>query len=147
MRTIKAYDIIPDIFTAARRLNGDIEALGLDMRLVELVKTRASQMNGCAYCVHMHAGSAVKKYGEKPERLYLLPAWRESTAFDARERAALAYAEAMTRMDDHAAIVEAATGLDAHFSEKEVVALTALLAMINFWNRIAVGFGTQHPPV
>lgn len=146
-RTINAYGIIPDVFGTARRLNSDIEGLGLDMTLVELVKTRASQINGCAYCVHMHGGDAVKKYGEKPKRLYLLPTWRESPAFDARERAALAYAEAMTHMNDHAAIVQASATLGEHFSEKEVVALTALLAMINFWNRIAVGFGTQHAPV
>jgi len=109
-----------------------------------LIKMRVSQINGCAYCLDMHAPEALKA-GVTQQQLDVLAAWRESPAFDARERAALGWADALTRIEatgapeaDHAALAEA-------FSKEEQVDLTLIINVINAWNRFAVGFRTQHP--
>ena len=116
-------------------------AASLDHTLVELVKIRASQINGCASCINMHAAEA-RAQGETEQRIDLLPAWREAPCYSERERAALAWTEALTRISEghtHAAAYDA---LAAHFSEEEQVALTLLINVINGWNRLSVGFGT-----
>lgn len=116
----------------------------LDLKLLALVKLRVSQMNGCAHCLHMHRLEALKQ-GETEDRLLLLNAWRESQLYTDRERAALAWAESLTRIaETHApdAVYEEAKNA---FSDDELVALSIGIAMINAWNRLAIGFRLQHP--
>lgn len=125
-------------------LEGHVQSSGLEPSLIELVKTRASQINGCAFCIHMHTRDALAR-GETAERLFLLDAWRESPLYSDRERAALAWTEALTLVaQTHApdADYEAAR---RHFAEAELVELTLLIATINAWNRIAIGFRLVHP--
>jgi AhpD family alkylhydroperoxidase len=117
---------------------------GLEDSLMELVKIRASQINGCAMCLHMHTASA-RKGGETEERLYLLDAWRESPLYSARERAALAWTEALTLVSETHAPDDVYRALQAQFTEKEQVTLTLLIVVINGWNRIQVGFRAVHP--
>jgi AhpD family alkylhydroperoxidase len=117
---------------------------GLEPSLMELVKIRASQINGCGYCLHMHTAEARKK-GETEERLYLLDAWRESPLYNERERAALAWTEALTRVAQAPVDDAVYDALRAQFSEEEQVKLTLLVVAINGWNRIQVGFRAIHP--
>lgn len=117
---------------------------GLEQSLYHLVKTRASQINGCAYCVHMHTSDA-RKHGESEMRLYLLSAWRESSLYSPRERAALAWTEALTLLAQTNAPDEVYAALTPHFTEAEIANLTVLIGCINAWNRIAVGLRSQHP--
>ena len=122
----------------------EILECALEPTLMELVKIRASQINACAFCLHMHTAQA-RQLGETEERLYLLDAWRESPLYNERERAALAWTEALTEIaHSHApdAVYEA---LKAQFSEQEQVQLTLLIVAINGWNRIQVGFRALHP--
>jgi len=115
-------------------------AAGLDQGLARLVEIRASQINGCANCLNMHTAEA-RANGETEQRIYLLSAWREAPCYTDRERAALAWTEALTRLsegDTHEAVRPA---LDAHFTEEEQVKLTLMINIINGWNRLAVGFG------
>lgn len=121
-----------------------IEAGGLEYSLVELVKLRASQINGCAYCLHMHSRDA-RSAGEREERLHLLPAWRESSLFNDRERAALGWTESVTRLAETGAPDAEFEAVKAHFNDDEIVDLTLAIAMINLWNRVAVPLRTQHP--
>ena len=112
---------------------------GLDPKLVHLIEVRSSQINGCAHCLNMHT-KAARAAGETEQRLYLLAAWREAPVFTDRERAALAWTDALTRLsqgDTHTAAYEA---VKAHFTEQEQVNLTLMINIINGWNRIAVGF-------
>jgi AhpD family alkylhydroperoxidase len=122
----------------------DLAAAGLEPTLCELVKIRASQINGCANCLHMHTADAAKA-GERPERIYLLPAWRESQMYTARERAALQWTESLTRLPDTGAPDEDFAAVKAQFSDDQIVWLTLLIAQINSWNRLAVGFRAVHP--
>jgi AhpD family alkylhydroperoxidase len=117
---------------------------GLEESLMELVEIRASQINGCAVCLHMHTAAA-RKRGESEERLYLLDAWRESPLYSARERAALAWTEALTLVSETHAPDETYQALQAQFTPEEQVALTLLIVTINGWNRIQVGFRAVHP--
>jgi AhpD family alkylhydroperoxidase len=117
---------------------------GLEDSLMELVKIRASQINGCAFCLHMHTADARKK-GETEERLYLLDAWRESPLYSERERAGLAWTEALTLVSETRAPDDVYRALEAQFTEEEQVALTLLIVAINGWNRIQIGFRAVHP--
>ena len=121
-----------------------IEASGLEYSLIELVKMRASQINGCAYCLHMHSQDA-RRAGEREERLHLLAAWRESSLYNERERAALAWTEAVTHLAETAAPDADSEALTRHFTEAEIVNLTLASAKLTLWNRIAVPLRTQHP--
>ena len=115
----------------------------LEPGLVELVKLRASQINGCANCINMHSHEA-RQQGETEQRLYLLAAWREAPCYSPRERAALAWTDALTKISDvhgHDLLAAAQAGLVAHFDDDEQVKLTLLINIINGWNRIAIGFG------
>src|SRR5882757_7735067 len=119
-------------------------AKSFDPKLLTLIKVRVSQMNGCAYCLHLHRHEALK-LGETEDRLLLLDAWRESQLYNPQERAALAWAESLTRIaETHApdAIYEEVRGL---FSEDELLTLSIGIAMINAWNRLAISFRQQHP--
>lgn len=112
---------------------------GLEKSLLELVKIRASQINGCAYCLHMHTSDA-RTAGESEMRIYLLDGWREAPCFTERERAALAWTEALTLITQTRAPDADYAVLAAHFSEEEQMNLTLAITTINAWNRIAIGF-------
>lgn len=112
----------------------------LDSTITELVKIRASQINGCANCINMHTVEAREK-GETEQRIYLLSAWREAPCYTDRECAALGWAEALTRLSEGHTHEAAYDALEAHFTEEERVNLTLIINIINGWNRIAVGFG------
>ena len=122
----------------------DILQSGLEESLMELVKIRASQINGCAFCLHMHTREA-RARGETEERLYLLDAWRESPLYSERERAALAWTEALTLVAETHAPDHVYQALQAQFTEEEQVKLTLLIVAINGWNRVQVGFRGVHP--
>lgn len=129
----------PEVMKAMVGLERAVVSSGLEMSLIELVKTRASQINGCAYCIDMHTRDAIKA-GESPARLFLLDAWREAPFYTDRERAALAWTEALTLIaDTHAPDADYAA-LTEQFAETEIVKLSLLIATINAWNRIAIGF-------
>jgi len=112
----------------------------LEPTLAELVKIRASQINGCANCINMHAITA-REHGETEQRIYLLSAWREAPCYTDRERAALGWTEALTRLSEGHTHESAYEALKVHFTEEEQVKLTLLINVINGWNRIAIGFG------
>ncbi|MBV8921221.1 carboxymuconolactone decarboxylase family protein [Bradyrhizobium sp.] len=135
----------PDTIKALTALEAQIQGSGLEQSLIELVKTRASQINGCAYCINMHTQDA-RKHGETEQRLYLLNAWRESPVFSGRERAALAWTEAVTLIADTHAPDDLYQDVRKHFSDAETVNLTMLIATINAWNRLAISFRAV-PPV
>ena len=121
-----------------------IAASGLEHSLIELVKTRASQINGCAYCIHMHTRDA-RAHGETEERLYLLDAWRESPLYSDRERAALAWTESLTLIAETRAPDDVFDEVKKHFSDDEIVKLTVLIGAINAWNRLAISLRSIHP--
>jgi len=135
------------------RKNAGIDALvaaeawiakSFDPKLMTLVKVRVSQINGCAYCLHMHRHEALK-LGEAEDRLLLLDAWRESQLYTPRERAALAWAESLTRIAKTHAPDGTYEEAKSVFSEDELLTLSIGVAMINAWNRLAIGFRQQHP--
>jgi AhpD family alkylhydroperoxidase len=115
-----------------------LASCGLERSLLHLVKMRASQINGCAYCLDMHSKDA-RAAGETEQRLYALNAWAETPFFSARERAALAWTEALTRVSETHAPDGVFQEVRQHFSEAETVNLATLVAMINAWNRLAIG--------
>lgn len=129
----------PSLMKAWQSLSHTI-SLSLEPGLSELVKIRASQINGCANCLNMHTVYA-RDGGETEQRIYLLPAWREAPCYTDRERAALGWTEALTRLSEGHAHESAYEALQAHFTEEEQVKLTLIINVINGWNRIAVGFG------
>src|SRR6476469_6782873 len=133
------YQAAPETIKALVALEAQIQASGLEKSLIELVKTRASQINGCAYCINMHTADA-RKQGETEERLYLLNAWRESPLYTDRERAALAWTEALTLIAETHAPDDLYEAMRAQFSESEAVNLTVLIGAITAWNRVALGF-------
>ena len=114
---------------------------GLELTLYELVKTRASQINGCAYCLDMHTKDA-RKAGETEQRLYGLSAWRESPFYTQRERAALAWTEALTLISENEVSDSLYEATGKHFNEKELITLTMAIVAINGWNRLAISFRT-----
>jgi AhpD family alkylhydroperoxidase len=138
------YQAAPETIKALRAVETQILASGLEKSLIELVKTRASQINGCAYCIYVHTADA-RKQGETEERLYVLNAWRESPLYTDRERAALAWTEALTLIAETHAPDDLYEDVRAQFSESETVNLTTLIGTINAWNRIAISFRAVHP--
>jgi AhpD family alkylhydroperoxidase len=115
----------------------------LDRKLYHLIKLRASQINGCAFCIGMHSDEALRD-GDTPERLLLLDAWQESSAFSEKERAALQWVEEVTLIAESGASKEAFDGLKRFFSDEEIAHLTLATAMINTWNRIAISSRAQY---
>ncbi|WP_262273589.1 MULTISPECIES: carboxymuconolactone decarboxylase family protein [Microvirga] len=138
------YDVAPGALKPMIELEKTLKNSGLEHSLIELVKTRASQINGCAYCIHMHTKDA-RAAGETEERLYLLSAWRESPLYSDRERAALAWTEALTLVAETHAPDADYEELSRHFTPAEQVNLTLLIGAINAWNRLAIGFRSVHP--
>lgn len=134
----------PNVYQAMVRLEQAVAASGLEHSLLELLKIRVSQINGCAYCLHMHTADA-RRAGESEVRLHLLAAWRESSLFSPRERAALTWAESLTRIEQSQAPDADYAVFKAEFSEAEQVKLVFAIGAINVWNRLAVGFRSAHP--
>ncbi|MDG2528652.1 carboxymuconolactone decarboxylase family protein [Caulobacter endophyticus] len=130
-----APSVMKSWFTAST-----VIAASLEPSLIELVKIRASQINACANCINMHTHEA-RAQGETEQRIYLLSAWREAPCYTPRERAALAWTEALTRLSEGHTHEAAHADLAAQFSEEEQVKLTLMINVINGWNRLAVGFG------
>ena len=141
---LKPADVAPEGYKAVLGVEAYIRRSGLEHSLIELVKMRASQINGCAFCLDKHSKDA-RANGESEQRLYLLDAWHESSLYSPRERTALAWTEAVTRIDrTHAPDADYAA-LRQHFSDKEIVDLTFLVGLINLWNRLAVSMRYAHP--
>jgi AhpD family alkylhydroperoxidase len=132
-------DFVPQAYQAMRGLQSFVNDSGLDQRLLQLIEVRASQINGCAFCIAMHVGDA-RKLGEHDLRLHLVRAWREAPIFTARERAALALTEAVTRITDSDVPDSVYDAARAQFSEAEVAALVYGIVTINSWNRLCITF-------
>ena len=132
----------PEGVNAVRGVEKAVRESGLEPSLLELVKTRASQMNGCAYCIDMHTKDA-RAVGETEQRLYALSAWRETPFFTPRERAALAWTEAITNIQQGHAPDEIYEEARGEFDEAGLMKLTLAIAQINTWNRIAIAFRTE----
>ena len=135
-------ELAPDAYAAAAGVERYIQTCGLERSLIELVKMRASQINGCAYCLDLHSKDA-RALGETEQRLYVLDAWEEAPFYSERERAALALTESVTRITEgHVpdAVFERAR---AHFNEPELIALVFTLTTINAWNRLAITMRTE----
>jgi AhpD family alkylhydroperoxidase len=139
---LKYAKAFPEGIHALLNLGKVIGGSGLEPSLVELVKTRASQLNGCAYCIDMHTKDA-RAAGETEQRLYGLSAWRETPFFSARERAALAWTEALTNIQQGHASDEVYEEARSQFDEGELVRLTLAITQINAWNRIAIAFRAE----
>ena len=138
---INYVQVAPDAFKAMRGLEEYVASSGLEKSLYELVKTRASQINGCAYCLDMHTKDA-RKAGETEQRLYALSAWRETPFYTERERAALEWTEALTLISDTDVPDALYENVRKQFSESEIVALSMAIIAINGWNRLAISFRT-----
>jgi AhpD family alkylhydroperoxidase len=132
----------PDGVLVLRQLEQYLKEVGLEPDLVELVKLRASQINGCAYCIDMHTKDA-RSHGESEQRLYGVTAWRETPFYTGRERAALAWTESVTRISESQVPEEIYQQVKQHFTEKELVDLTLAVIAINSWNRLAISFRTR----
>lgn len=138
-KRINAYLASPGAMLPFQELNNYIGQCGLPESLVELVKIRVSQINNCAFCLQLHSTEARSK-GETELRIYLLSAWRESSLYNASEKAALEWAESLTLISQTRIDDELFERTRLHFSDKELADLTALIALINSWNRFATGF-------
>lgn len=139
-----AFKVAPDLTKALMGVETVLAASGLEHGLVELVRLRASQINGCAFCIHMHAADA-KAHGESPLRIIMLDGWRESPLFTDRERAALTWTESLTRIGKTHAPDADYELVKSQFSESEVVALSIAIGMINAWNRLQIAARVVHP--
>lgn len=134
-------DVSPDAIKAMRGVEKYVRESGLERSLYELVKIRASQINGCAYCIDMHTKDA-RIAGETEQRIYALSAWRETPFYSERERAALAWTEALTLISENDVPDDLYETVSKQFSEKEMVDLTMAIIAINGWNRLAISFRT-----
>lgn len=138
------YHAAPELMNAMVEFEKAVKGGGLEPALIDLVKLRASQINGCAFCIHMHARDA-RESGVDQEKLDLLPAWRDSSFYSERERAALGWTEALTLIASTGAPDADYEALSSQFNEHERVALSLAIGAINIWNRLAIGFRAQHP--
>jgi AhpD family alkylhydroperoxidase len=143
-RLENAFKSAPEGIKAMMAVESSIRASGLEHSLLELVKLRASQINGCAFCIHMHTIDALT-HGETAMRVSMLNAWRESPLYSERERAALAWTEALTLVAKTGAPNADYDRVKTMFTESEQVNLTMQIGSINFWNRLQVGFRAVHP--
>jgi AhpD family alkylhydroperoxidase len=140
----RKFRLWTDAYQALARLSELVKASGIEPPLLELVKLRASQINGCAYCIDMHSKDA-RAAGETEQRLYALSAWEETPFFTDRERAALALTEAVTRIADTHAPIEVVDEAAAHFERDELGKLLWAIIEINAWNRLAITVGAPEP--
>ena len=136
-KRIKLSEVSPEAYEAMIGLESYIAKSGLDKKLYELIKTRASQLNGCAYCINMHTRDAMK-LGETPQRLFLLDAWRETELYSERERAVLALTEEMTLIAGRHVTDEVYNEAAKHLTDKELAAVIMSVVAINGWNRISI---------
>jgi AhpD family alkylhydroperoxidase len=147
---IDVFTMAPAAFQAMMGVEMYVRRSGLEAELLELVKLRVSYMNGCGYCVDMHTKDA-RAAGETEQRLYAVPVWRDTPFFTPRERAALAWSEALTELGRDGVSVDTHEEVRARFSEEEVVNLTMAVVAINSWNRLNVALGADvgsyQPPV
>ncbi|NGN41046.1 carboxymuconolactone decarboxylase family protein [Mesorhizobium sp. CGMCC 1.15528] len=134
----------PELLKAVQTLNAKVDQCGLEKSLLHLIKLRASQINGCSYCVDMHTREA-RADGESEQRVYLVSAWRESPLYSDRERAAFEWTETLTWLADKPVTDSLYTEMLEHFSEQELVKLSVAVGMINVWNRLCVPFHAIHP--
>ena len=134
----------PDVIAALRALTKASVDAGLEKDLIELIKIRASQINGCAFCLQFHLNEA-RKLGVAAEKLDLVATWQEAGIYSERELAALAWTETLTRVAEGGASDEAFAAVSKEFNEKEVIYLAAAIGNINAWNRIGVAFGFSPP--
>ena len=141
---VSMTDSAPGAYAALAAVEAYLQRCGLERPLIELVKLRASQINGCAFCLDMHSKDA-RRGGETEQRLYLLNAWRESPLYTPRERAALGWTESLTRVADTGAPDADYAALLPHFDAAAIANLTVLVGMINLWNRVAIGTRAVHP--
>ena len=140
---LNPYKVAPSLMKAMEAMEAAVKASGLEGSLIELVKIRASQINGCAYCINMHTSDARAK-GETEQRIYLLDAWHESSLYTPRERSALAWTEALTLVASSRVPDSVYETAREQFSEEDLVKLTLLVTTINAWNRIAIAFRIPH---
>ncbi|EHK56021.1 alkylhydroperoxidase like protein [Mesorhizobium alhagi CCNWXJ12-2] len=138
------YGQAPELTKALVALNKAVDECGLEKSLLHLIKLRASQINGCSFCVEMHSREA-RVDGETEQRLYLVSAWKESPLFTDRERAAFAWVEAVTKIADAGVPDELYEKALQHFSAEELTKLTVATGVINIWNRLCVSFHAIHP--
>ena len=136
---INPYAVDPQLLDELIKYAKSVEGLGLEKSLLELVKIRASQINGCAICLHMHAQEA-RRQGESDDRILMLDAWPETSLYTPREKAALAWTEALTRLTETRAPDEAYEAAKAEFTDEELIKLTLMINVINSFNRFGVGF-------
>ena len=136
--------LAPDLYGAVAALDRAVKTSSLDSRILHLVKLRASQINGCAYCVDLHVKEALAD-GLDAQTLHLVAVWRESPCFDSRDRAALEWTESVTLTAQTGIPDEAFEMVSGAFSEVEIAQLTVAIGTINIWNRIAVSSRLQHP--
>lgn len=141
-KRINYQEKAPKALKAMLELEKYVAGSGLERSLYELIKLRASQINGCAYCIDMHSKD-LRKAGETEQRIYSLVAWKETPFYTERERAALAWTEALTLISENEVPDELYTSVREHFDEGELVSLTIGIIAINGWNRLAIGFRTQ----
>lgn len=139
MQRQEYYSLFPEFMTKMAELGQAVKASGLDRKLLNLVTLRTSQINGCGFCVDMHSKEA-KIGGERELRLYHVPVWRESPLFSDTEKAALLWTEAVTRLSEGEVSDDVYSEARKHFSEKELVQLTAAIVATNAWNRFAATF-------
>jgi AhpD family alkylhydroperoxidase len=141
---LNAFQAAPDLMKAVLALSEASKASSIETSIKELVKIRASQINGCAFCLEMHTREA-RALGETEERIYLVSGWRESPLYTERERAALGWTEALTLLAETHAPDDVYAEARKQFSDQELTELTVGIGLINLWNRIQVGFRTIHP--
>ena len=134
----------PEAFKAVLALENYVQSSGLERRFIHLIKLRASQINGCAYCVDMHVKES-RHDGLSEQWINLLCVWRESPVYNVRERALLGWVDAVTNIAQTGAPDDAFTALKEHFSDAEIAIITVTIGAINVWNRLAVSFRSQHP--
>ncbi|HJV91433.1 MAG TPA: carboxymuconolactone decarboxylase family protein [Holophagaceae bacterium] len=146
MRLSKPHpELAPDPYQILLQMVRYTRTCGLEHGLLHLVEMRVSQLNGCAFCLDMHTTDALRA-GEDPRRLALVAAWRDAPCFTPRERAAFAWAEALTELGREAISPELVAATRVHFDEKALVDLTHVIALMNTWNRLGVAFHPALPP-
>ena len=144
MERLDYHHIAPGAVKAMLGVQRYVDGCSLEKKLLELAKLRASEINGCAYCVDMHSKEALRD-GDTQQRVFLVSAWKESPLFSDRERAAFAYADAVTKISEQGVPDALWEATRQHFSEEELTKLTIAIGMINIWNRICVSFHVLHP--
>lgn len=140
---VNAYSASPKAMEALITVEKYINQSSLDKTIRELVKIRASQINGCAFCIDVHTKDA-RQSGESEQRIYMLPAWRESHLYSEKERAALAWTEELTLIAHNHASDAIFDDVRIHFTDEEITDLTTLIGQINTWNRLAIAFRYEH---